>query len=191
MKTNKEFKKERVSVITAAEARKWLNRYNKEEDLYNTGIKEELRNKFQKERVMTKADLLKIVAWKFETMKGREQRIRNLLKDLADEDVKIISSAVFDLKEDELRFGLLTAIKGIGAALASTVLAFYDPDQYGIYDIHSWRGLMRTKEPEQASLNHVKKFWNVLRTESKRLGLSCRDLEKAYFKKDKEDPLVL
>jgi len=40
----------------------WLKRYNTEEDLYNnTGVEEELREKFQRTGYMTLDDLKKIV----------------------------------------------------------------------------------------------------------------------------------
>lgn len=170
--------------MTASEARKWLERYNKEEDLYNTGLEGELRKKFNKNGFMTKDDLLRIVEWKFQIMRGREQRIRNLLKAITDKDVQTISAAAFEVQDDELRFGLLMTIKGIGAAMASTILTFFDPDKYGIYDIHSWRGLMKSKEPKVAAFKDVKKFLTSLRQEVQKCHLSCRDMEKAYFKID-------
>lgn len=175
--------------MTKDEALKWLNRYNTEEDLYNTGLEERLRSSFKKQGHMTKEQLLQIVEWKFKTMPGREKRERNLLKDIAENDIRLISAAVFGVKEDKLRLKLLSAIPGVGLAMASTVMTFYEPESYGIYDIHSWRGLMRSRESKSAVWSDLEEFWTALRNEAKKFGMSCRDLEKAYFKKDKEEPL--
>ena len=173
--------------MTNKEAKYWLDRYNKEEDLYNTDLEVELRRKFQESRVMTKAELFNIVEWKFSANRHRKIRTKNLLKNINEKDVELISVAVFNMRDDQLRYRLLTAITGIGPAMASTILTFYDPDLYGIYDIHSWRGLMRSKEPKISSFKDVKLFWDYLRKEAREVRMSCRDLEKAYFKKDKEN----
>lgn len=89
--------------------------------------------------------------------------------------------------DNKLRIKVLMTIPGIGLAVPSTVMSFYEPKDYGIYDIWSWRGLIGSKEPVNATWKHLDVFWTKLRLESERLGMTCRDLEKAYFKKAKED----
>ncbi|MBF0523357.1 MAG: hypothetical protein HQL24_09935 [Candidatus Omnitrophica bacterium] len=172
------------------EAREWLRRYNDEEDLYNTGLEEELRKVFRENRFMTKPEFLKIIKWKFMTMPGREQREKNLIELIPDESIKAISFAAFKIEDDKLRMKLLGCIPGAGLAVASTILTFYDPEKYGIYDIHSWRGVMETKEPENATLNDFEKFLIALRRKAGSLKMSCRDFEKACFKRDKVIPLI-
>ena len=168
----------------------WKTRYNKEEDLYNTGLEEELRKKFRKNNQITKSDLIKIVKWKFQGRSlHRQKRTLNHLKVVSDTSIKEISRRAFEASEDKRRLEL-KVIKGVGNALSSVILAFYDPQNYGILDIHAWRGLFDEKEPLDISSNPETaiKFFNKLREISSRTGLSCRDIEKAYFKKDLEIP---
>jgi len=167
----------------------WRNKYDKEEDLYNKGLEEELRKRFQKRKLITKSDLIKIVKWKFQgRLLGRQKRVLNLLKDVKDSFVEEVSGLAFKGKDDKDRLRLLSSIKGVGNALSSVILTFYDPDNYGVLDIHVWRNLFGEKEPPDVFSNPEKaiKFFNKLRDVSSEIGLSCRDIEKAFFKRDLE-----
>jgi hypothetical protein len=58
-------------------------------------------------------------------------------------------------------------------------------------DIHAWRGLFG-KEPTDIFSNNKQaiKFFNKLREISSETGLSCRDIEKAIFKKDLDESIL-
>ncbi len=162
------------------------NRYDQEEDLYNKSDEEELRKRFHKNRFITKQDLTKIIKWKFQgRLTGRQKRILNLLNDVEESFIEEISKSAFKSKDDGIRLKLLSSIKGVGNALSSVILTFYDPQNYGVLDIHAWRGLFG-KEPNDIFSNpdQAMKFFKKLRKISSETGLSCRDIEKAIFKKD-------
>jgi hypothetical protein len=164
----------------------WKNKYDKEEDLYYQNDEEELRKKFQENNFITKQDLIKIIKWKFQgKLSGRGTRILNLLKDVEESFIEEISKLAFKTKDDKIRLILFSSIKGIGNALSTVILTFYDPENYGVLDIHVWRGLFG-KEPNDIFSNHDQaiKFIKKLREISSETGLSCRDVEKAIFKKD-------
>jgi len=166
----------------------WRDKYNKEEDLYNKGLEEKLRDKFQKNNQITKSDLVRIIKWKFQgRLLGRQKRILNLSNTVKNSFIKEVSKSVFKTKDDKDRLKILSSIRGVGNALSSVILTFYDPQNYGVLDIHAWRALFG-KEPKDLFSNHKKaiKFFNVLRKISLNTGLSCRDIEKALFKKDLE-----
>lgn len=179
--------------LTKNELLHWLERYNKEEDLYNTGLEEELRNKFQKYRFMTKDDLLRIVEWKFQgRLKGRQIRIKNLLGSVEDDFIQNVSTLAFQTEDDRTRLSLLSSIRGVGNALSSVILAFFNPKRYGVLDIHDWREIYDKKqgeEPPDLFLNHKRAidFFQKLREISYGTGLCCRDVEKALFKKNLEE----
>ena len=82
----------------------------------------------------------------------------------------------------------MSVIKGVGPATSSVILSFYNPWKYGILDIHAWRELFGEKEPKTLFSNnkYAIKFFKKLREISKQTGLSCRDIEKAYFKNKDE-----
>lgn len=164
----------------------WKNKYDEEEDLYNKGDEEELRKIFQENNIVIKNDLVRIIKWKFQGgLLGRQKRILKLLEDNEELFIEEVSKSAFKSKDDEVRLKLLSSIKGIGNALSSVILTFYDPQIYGVLDIHAWRGLFG-KEPKDIFSNSKQaiKFFNKLREISSETGLSCREIEKAIFKKD-------
>lgn len=168
---------------------KWVDRYNKEEDLFNTSLESELGTKFQKNRYITKDDLERIIEWKFQgQLRGRQTRFKNLLKSVDDDFIQNISKLAFQTEDDKTRLSLLSSIKGVGNALSSVILAFFDPSNYGVLDIHDWRELFG-KEPKDLFNNHKRAidFFLKLREISSQTGLHCRDVEKALFKKNLEE----
>jgi hypothetical protein len=171
----------------------WKNKYDKEEDLNDKSLEEKLQLKFQKHSRMTKSDLIKIVKWKFQgRLSGRQKRILNLLENVDGQFIENLSKLAFSNKDDEIRLNLLCKIKGVGNALSSVILTFYDPQNYGVLDIHAWRGLFKEKEPSDIFSNKKQaiKYFNKLREISSKTGLSCRDIEKAFFKKDYDNSNV-
>jgi len=167
----------------------WRDRYNKEEDLYNKGDEEELRSKFQENQYITKDDLIRIIEWKFQgRLTGRQKRILKILKPVDNEYIIDISKLVFKVSDDEKRVKLLCIINGVGPAIASTILTFYDPENYGVFDIHAWRELFG-KEPKSlfTDIRNVIKFFECLREIGKKTKLPCRDVEKALFKKNYDE----
>jgi len=166
----------------------WRDRYNREEDLYNKGLEEKLRNKFQKNTWVTKPDLVNIIKWKFQgRLLGRQKRILNLLSSVKDSFIQEVSRSAFKTENDEEKLRLLSSIKGVGNALSSVILTFYNPKNYGVLDIHVWRALFG-KEPQDLFSNRKKAitFFTKLREISLKKDLPCRDIEKALFKKDLE-----
>jgi len=164
----------------------WKEKYDGDEGLSVTGVEEELRAKFKANGYATKQDLEKVIKWKFQgRLAGRQKLNLARLKDVDDGRIREITSQAFHAGDDETRLRLLTRIKGIGNALSSVILAFYDPQNYGVLDIHAWRGLFG-KEPKDlfASRKRPIQFFNKLREISAMTGLPCRDIEKAIFKKD-------
>lgn len=171
----------------------WKNNYDQEEDVNDKRLEEELRLKFQKHSRITKSDLIKIVKWKFQgRLSGRRKLILKLLENVDGPFIENLSKLAFNTKDDEIRLKLLCIIKGVGNALSSVILTFYDPQNYGVLDIHAWRGLFSKKEPKDLSTNKKQaiKYFNKLRETSSKTGLSCRDIEKAFFKKDYDNSNV-
>jgi len=171
----------------------WRDKYNKEEDLSTEeieGTEEELRERFKKYQYMTKDDLIKVIKWKFQDsrLKGRQKQTLNLIKPIDPHFIKDISRLAFKAENEKISFILLDGIKGVGPAITSVILSFYDPNNYGVLDIHSWRELFG-KEPNDLFTNHeyLSKFLDKLRELSSKFGMPCRDIEKALFEKNKDE----
>jgi len=131
--------------------------------------------------------LKEIVHWKFKTLPGREKRVNNLLKNHTDEEVMKLTSWILPLptREDHNKVTGLCELKGIGVALASTILTFHNPHDYCVYDIHVMREVYG-EEPKYmfTGCKHYLRLLEYLRLKSKKLDLPVRTIEKALFKKN-------
>jgi len=164
----------------------WRDKYDREEDQYNKGEEEELRANFQKNKHITKEDLTRVVKWKFQgRLEGRQGRILKFLNTVDNEFIIDLSRLAFRAKDDKKRIQLLCTIDGVGTAVASTILAFYNPKNYGVFDIHAWRELFG-KEPNSlfTDMKNIFRFFERLREIALKTKLPCRDVEKALFKKN-------
>lgn len=79
--------------------------------------------------------------WKFQgRLLGRRKRILELISRVPDDFVRKVSRESFNEQGERLRasrlMGRYGGINGVGPAIASVILAFYDPRNYGVFDIH-------------------------------------------------------
>jgi len=158
--------------------------------LFTAEGEETLRARFRKNGFMTKQDLASIVRWKFQgRLLGRQRRILKLTDEVRDSFARDVSRLAFSSKDDRTRLELLSSIKGIGNALSSVILTFYDPKRHGVLDIHAWRGLFGEKEPKDVFQNPRRaiRYFYRLREISQQTGLICRDIEKGIFQKRRGD----
>jgi hypothetical protein len=162
----------------------WRDKYDTEEDLYNKGTEEKLRAKFKEKSHLTKGDLEEIIGWKFQgRLLGRRKINLVRLRGVEEGVIRKVTALAFEMPTDKLKLKLLTGIDGVGISVASVILTFYDPDNYGVLDFHVWHGLYGSDKKvftEQECL----KYFRDLRTWAREVGLPCRDVEKAIFKKD-------
>lgn len=167
----------------------WRYKYDREEDQYNRGEEEELRANFQKNKHITREDLIRLVKWKFQgRLEWRQRRILKFLNSVDDEFIIDLSRLAFKAKDDKKRVKLFCTIDGVGTAVASTILAFYDPEKYGVFDIHVWRELFG-EEPKSLfmDMKNIFRFFERLREIALKTKLPCRDVEKALFKKNLDE----
>lgn len=169
-----------------------LDQYRATQDPDDTDEERVLGERFRSNRCVTKSDLKRVIAWKFQgRLKGRQKRTLRLLDPVPASYVLDVSILALTYEDDEIRLKLLQTINGVGLALSSVILALYDPQRYGILDIHAWRGLFGADAKlDFAQRRHALRFFARLREISAETGLPCRDIEKAYFMKDKAGPAV-
>jgi hypothetical protein len=165
----------------------WVKRYNKEEDSGEfKSLERKLGKKLRKTKRLTKPELKKIVAWKFQAnLLGRRKRTFNLLKSSSNLKIGEVTKEALEHRDDSSRVEILTHIKGIGPALASCILSFYDPKNYGVKDIHIERELFG--RDLHGNIKDYLKLLSKLRMLSKKYNLPVRTIEKALFKKNLEE----
>lgn len=167
---------------------KWTAKYDREYPWWISKEKE-LGDKFRETKTLTKADLCQIVEWKFKWLVGRKDRVLKFVDRNSDEVIQQTCSQVFNLTlcDDSFRIRSLDNLEGVGPALASVILAFYEPKNYGVFDIHVWREFFG-KEPKGlfSTSSYYIKLLSELRKIAIRCDLTARTVEKAYFMKNYE-----
>jgi len=167
----------------------WYEKYNKDEIQYNTALESELGNKLRKTKELNKEELIKIIEWKFQgRLLGRRKRILNLVKNVEDYKIRRVSKLAFEEQDEKKRIEYLKQINGVGIALVSCILTFYDPKNYGVFDIHVWRELFG-EEPKTlfSNINHYEKLLEKLREMARKNNVTARIVEKALFKKNLDE----
>jgi hypothetical protein len=152
-----------------------------------TQKEEEIGDRIRTERELGLETLKEIVEWKFKTVPSRMKRINNLLKIYSDQDIREVTRRALHLgtRYDDYKITTLRRIKSVGVSLASTVLTFYDPHNYCVYDIHVMRELYGELPKYPFTKNeHYLRLLQDLREQSTKLDLDVRTIEKALFKKN-------
>jgi len=176
-------------LFTKEELLEWKRKYDSEEDEYNKGDEERIGEKLRKNNFMTKEDFIGILKWKFQgRLLGRQKRMLNVLGDFPTERIEKMSKEAFSSNNDYERLELLSEIPAVQNSLASVILTFYDPKNHGILDIHTWRELFGP-EPKDIFTNRKKavNFFKEIRSLAKSIEMTCRDIEKALFKKNLDE----
>ena len=74
--------------------------------------------------------------------------------------------------------------------MASVILSFYDPRNFGVLDQHMWKALKKERKVSGDLTNerdHSEAYLRalrILRNEARQSGFSTREVEIAYFAKD-------
>lgn len=162
----------------------WSKKYDTDHPWW---VQEEKRlgDKFRRIKTLTKDDLVQVVKWKFNKLPGRLKRVSKLVAKNDDEIIEHTCRQVFRFNSDLYRIRSLDNLHGVGPALASTILTFYDPKNYGVHDIHVWREFFG-KEPSTLFIGSrcYLRLLAELRKLANRYDLEARTVEKAHFKRN-------
>lgn len=163
----------------------WSKKYDSDHPWW-TQKEKEIGDRLRATKELTKYDLIEIVEWKFKELKGRRKRVLALISENEDAKIRSISKYVFslDLSFDAQKVDLLQTLQGVGVSIASTILTFYNPNEYCVFDIHVWRELFGIEPKSLYTTENYLKLLFKLREEAKKHNLSVRTVEKAYFKKN-------
>jgi hypothetical protein len=74
-------------------------------------------------------------------------------------------------------------LNGVSPVIASIILAFFDPKQYGVFDVQVWRALLGNEPPNLFAPQNYLKLLAALRKTASKNNLDARAVEKAFFKK--------
>ena len=172
----------------------WANMYDKENYEQWVLPEKELGNKFRQTQEVTKADLIAVVEWKFLGNPLWKQRRLNDVQYIDDKKIREKSHEVFTQAQTDLERVNGLRFKGVGTAIASVILTFYNPKEYGVFDRHVWQGLFGDQPSEffdyafYADAENYLKVLERLRDDATIHELDVRTVEKAYFNKHLHQP---
>jgi hypothetical protein len=172
-------------MVDKKEIIKWGKKYDKDQGWW-VQKENELGTKFRKSKILTRDDLIQIVEWKFKDVsEEKKKRITEAVIKNDEAMIERISSQVFNIagNEDAYRMNSLTMLNGVSPVLASIILAFFDPKQYGVFDIHVWRTLLGNEPPNLFTVQNYLKLLTAIRKTANKNNLDARTVEKAFYKK--------
>jgi hypothetical protein len=167
---------------------RWSRKYDKDQGWW--AQKEiELGARLRRTKVLTLDDLTQVVQWKFQ---GSEEKMKRVLEAVSKNDAALvarISSQVFNVPTDEdaFRMNSLTMLNGVSPVIASVILTFFDPKNYGVFDVQVWKALLGNEPPNLFTTQNYLKLLAALRKTASKNNLDARIVEKAFFKKNLDE----
>ncbi len=145
----------------------------------------ELGAKFRKNKALTLKDLSSVVEWKFKEDPEKLQRALELVARNDEEKVQRITSQTLSLPnaDDTYRINCLTTLEGISPVLASIILAFFDPHNYGIFEQSVWKGLLGNPPSGLCTPQNYVRLLGAMRKTANKHNLDARTIDKALYKK--------
>lgn len=133
-------------------------------------------------RFLNKKYFIRLGRWK--TSRYQKTREKN-----DEKDIKEITRASYLAKDDLEKLNILKGLKGIGVAVASTILYYLEPDKFAIFDYHVRNTLKKAGKLSKEKEGSSKKIWleyiRVVRKLSRLYNKTIREVEKALFAYDK------
>ncbi len=171
---------------------KWSQKYDRDQG-WLAQVERELGARFRKTRVMSGADLARVVEWKFKDDEAKRKRVLELVSRNDEASVARASSQAFNLPvdDDAFRMNCLMVLEGVSPVLASVVLSFFDPKQYGVFDVYAWRALLGNEVPNLFSTANYLRLLMALRKTAAKHNLDVRTVEKALVKKKLDEAGVV
>ena len=166
----------------------WSRKYDKSFG-WQAQRERELGAKFRKAKALTCADLAQVVEWKFKDEPEKKARILALVTRNDEATVNRLSSQALSIPscEDAYRMNCLTLLEGISPVLASVILAFFDPKQYGILDVAVWKALLGNPPPNLLTTQNYLKLLLAMRKTAAKQNLDVRVIDKALYKKSLDE----
>jgi hypothetical protein len=163
----------------------WSSLYNEKQSPSDLQMENEVRSRLRETRELSKADLMKMVSWKFESLPGRKRLVLTRVSSVGEQRISEAFRRALDADCERTRISELLRLPGIGPAMASVILTFYDPKKYAVLDIHAWRELFG-KEPQTLFQGPkcLVKFLKKVRAIAGMHGLDARTVEKALFERN-------
>ncbi|MEM5879331.1 MAG: hypothetical protein QXU74_02450 [Candidatus Aenigmatarchaeota archaeon] len=120
---------------------------------------------------------------------GRKKIFLNRIKLVQPSKIENISKKALEIEDEYKKIEELKKIPLVKNALTSVILTFYDPKNYGVFDIHVYDELFKTNSKTRpkdlfANSKHYIRVLRKLRKIANNYNIDVRTVEKALFKKN-------
>ena len=129
---------------------------------------------------ISKDQLSSIIEWRYGDQKYYFSRVSRILESVDDQEIREVTRTALALSSDYYKMTLLCAIPGVGPVLASIILAFYDPHEYGVFDREVWNQLFPDEKADM-SVDGYLRFLEGLRKLSKEHQVPARVIGQALL----------
>lgn len=166
--------------LSPGEISEYNHKFNDVYDEELRDIEQRLNEDLPEQGYVSRQQLKDIIDWKLAAMQGRRNKNIERLNTVSEEYIEKLSEAALLENDPKLQLKTLKSIPGIGAATATLVLAFYDPENYAIGDRYIKHALLG-KEGNMTVADYPKILDELNRRNPTDLPL--RTVEKAYYLK--------
>jgi hypothetical protein len=168
---------------------RWTRLFDEKRSPADLQTENDVGSRLRDTRELSKADLMRMVSWKFESLPGRKGLVLSRVSSVGEQEISETFRRSLDAHCERTRIIELLRLPGIGPAMASVILTFYDPKEYAVLDIHVWRELFG-KEPQNLFQGPkcLLKFLQKVRVIAEMHGLDARTVEKALFQRNYDTP---
>lgn len=120
--------------MDAEEIEEWSGRYDETYPQRLQAIEEELRSALREQGYLTRDQLEKVIDWKLDGQGGRGDGYIDDMRRVPNEFVEKVTESALLVDDPQVQVDTITSIPGVGAATATVVLMFYDPEVYAVGD---------------------------------------------------------
>jgi len=162
----------------------WSRKYDKAFG-WQAQRERELGTKFRKNKQLTCKDLSAVVEWKFKNDPEKLQRALELVARNDEEKVQRITGQTLSIPnaDDTYRIICLTTLEGISPVIASIILTFFDPKNYGMFEPSVWKGLLGNPPSGLYTPQNYVRLLTAMRKTAGKHNLDARIIDKALYKK--------
>ena len=162
----------------------WSRKYDKAFG-WQAQRERELGAKFRKNKALSCADLAQLSSGNLKMNLKRKTHALELVARNDEAKVNRITSQVLSLPQgdDMYRMNCLATLEGVSPVLASVILAFFDPHNYGILDVNVWKRLLGNPPPNVNSPQNYIVLLTAMRKTAAKHNLDARVIDKALYKK--------
>ena len=167
---------------TIEEIRQAWKEYEQENGKFDELFFNEVGERFRKRGFLTPIDLYLILIWKLESFGNALKSARAAITENSEENIRNVTATAVKYTNDknvEEAIRELCKLHYVKEVVASAILTFYDPLNYGVMDIHSFKAL---ELPKDYSASMYARYLQELHNLKRALGnFSCHQIDAALY----------